>query len=574
MNLPGDHEIDESEVLDCIDPASVWNFLDEEGVTNTADTHTESQLWHLGHPPESAPLPAAGLQSQINPSDHVFLIASLVPWIHRALARGHGCLAFLCGATCSGKTTAAQLTAQHFKAKAFVVSSDLQAGMTGKTARDASLAQYVSQLERARREPVAILYDGVHLQLEDTKEKLQLAVQAGISLDCIGWFVADQRLEEEEEVQMLMKRQQQRFARFWNTGDGGAGDAKIVSVDQVRAMVRQLRATFLTNSLAPVKWGDGDLLQMLADPGPTRHRASSPDLRGSAEMLTMMATSPKGSRRSLGDNVASVLLPSAVAPVGRRRASADMSYLREYPTAAPPHGYVVLATRSGMPRMPAEHGGSGPVVVPPYALPPTFKCDSLMSSTVGFSPGPSLGPTPLDSPFSSMRSAHSLDSPTISPSAGRMILFQSGPPSDSSIPSLSTILRKNSIQASRPLSPPRAAQSQPSPATLNAVANIVTSLHQTLQLKNTQAGAAAMGPAAEGSPATPAHLTAPLAPPAGRRNSAPVGLAPFPFAPQCPEPQPVPKELQGLLPTPPPVVLLPDQFGHQLATPSEVVLPV
>eukprot|EP00667_Euglena_gracilis_P014121 EG_transcript_14596 len=380
---------------------TVWSFLNdmEDERVESVEDHEVPSTWHPRKSLDSAvpenPTPASPVQT-IDRAHHVFPMAHLVPWINGALARGSGCVAFLCGATCSGKTSSAQLTAQHFKARAFVVSSDLQYGMTGKTARDAiaaSLAQYASQLERAKQEPVAILFDGMHLQPEDTREKLHMAFFAGIPLENIGWFVADQKLEEDDEVQMLMTRQQQRFTRFWNTGSSSTqqGDAKIVPPDQVRAMVRKLRATFLPEGKALVRWDDARLLGMISEADANRVVKQANSRRSSADL-------------SYGDLVA-IQAQQYLTPTVWPAKEVISTELLHPITVGDPAMWAAQQAQLYAIRAPLPYG-VGPMIIPftdgHMQLDASGRCDAV--SIVGPSPGPSCGPSPADSPFASMQS--------------------------------------------------------------------------------------------------------------------------------------------------------------------------
>ena len=104
------------------------------------------------------------------------------------------------------------------------MSSDLQQqGTPGKTQDNASLLQYESQLERAKTQSFAILYDDMHLNADDTKRKFQLAINAGVPLGNVGWFVLDKGLPEDDEVLLLDKRQKEVLLRPPLQPPGGGG---------------------------------------------------------------------------------------------------------------------------------------------------------------------------------------------------------------------------------------------------------------------------------------------------------------------------------------------------------------
>lgn len=532
--------------------ATVWSFLDgDEDHETEPDDLTCSNVPSSWHSRQHSFSPFTHTAPQMKYAEHVFPIAQLVPWINGALAKNSGCVAFLCGATCSGKTTSAQLTAQHFKAQAFVVSSDLQCGMGAKSPQDvlsASLAQYLSQLERARKEPIAILLDGCHLQAQDIKEKLYLAFHACVPLEHVGWFVADQRLNEEDEVKMLMKRQQQRFARYWNTGDSSVqqGDAKIIPVEQVRAMVRKLRKTFLKEDMSLVDWDGSKVLDMISNVDPSRvlkpkpFEAAPSAVAGVAPFLVRPGWPTK-----------EMVFTEVPAPTGMEPAI----WVTRRPSPPPPYSmppYAAALTLEGYSAMDA-----------------TMRLESTPSSSaVGLSPGPSLDPSLAPSPHSQGTS------PTISPTTFGLKQTPTYLPAvpDPLAPSLSHILKANAIHSTRPLTPPRAAQPAPSPVTLSAVAAIVSTLHQTLNLKNAQAATGTSippslttGPHAVAKPA-PLTRASPSKGPAAvhsldlRRNSAPA--LSYPAPPDGPGGEwELPREMQGVLPTPPQVVLRPEVYG-------------
>ena len=513
-------------------------------------------LLNLGQEPNTQ---RQALSAQNNYTDHLFPATHLIPWITGVLQRKSVGVAFLCGAPSSGKTTIAQEVAKHFNAQACVVSSDLPSGMPGVSARDhqsAMWSQYISQLERAKKHSFAILYDGMHLDENGTKEKLQLAVLSGISLENVAWFVCDQQQEEEQEVALLMRRQKARFARFWNTDQQAPhqSDARIAPVDTVRMNVQKLRATYMDRDLRLLKWDDAKLLEMIADEDPdgfvARHFASKEPQPEQNEPWNRSAPAP-----------------------GTKRFGWPGEDLRiEVPQW--PHQ-----------QQPSPRRGSDPRASPPLASGPS--ADSVCHSwTPGPSPGPSLGPSPVPSPYPS-RIVSPVLSPRISPTlaAGpRRPSFGVQVPgvmplvfTDPGAPSLSGILKANYIRTSRPLSPQRCAASWqgpakqtagPSQATLNAVADIVMTLkrktphlHTKTNSESPTANQASqlllLYPTTKTAPA--ARPAAPATAPAATNGAASPTAGALLSTRLAPDYQ-VPRQIQGLLPTPPQVVMRPPVF--------------
>ena len=191
---------------------------------------------------------------------HVYPITHINQWMEGVFTRKSSGLAFLCGAPCSGKTRHARKLASQWGKQVFVVSSDveLQLGLAlSKDRKAASLSQYESQLERAQKESFVILFDDVHLSLEDLQKKVQLAaLKYWMPLTNIAFFVLDEKLPEEEEVQMLLKR----FA--WDS-EWIPSDAKKLCTEELRKQVRRLRRTFVGQKMELVQWDDDKLLAMM-----------------------------------------------------------------------------------------------------------------------------------------------------------------------------------------------------------------------------------------------------------------------------------------------------------------------
>eukprot|EP00667_Euglena_gracilis_P010340 EG_transcript_10522 len=121
-----------------------------------------------------------------------------------------------------------------------------------RTALEPAMQQFRDLVEQhttaVATRPQVIVLDDTNTCLRDFAAKVHVALEAGVPVANIAWFVADHGLPEDAEVEFLVKRQQQRHNRFWAAMDAGApqppSDGKVVAEDTIRRMVRRLRETF------------------------------------------------------------------------------------------------------------------------------------------------------------------------------------------------------------------------------------------------------------------------------------------------------------------------------------------
>jgi hypothetical protein len=185
--------------------------------------------------------------------------ATMLPlWLATVLTREDLCVAILCGAPCSGKSEATRRMAAIFGDLIAVVSDDL--ACDAQQAPDCKEVYPQSEFDAVIRslpqKPRVVVYDDSNVQFQNYAAKVTSALAAGVKVQNLAWFVFDQGLSENEEVEHLMVLQQKRLQNFWKSAkEGGmvttpsyASDGKVTTPDVVRRSVRTIRKQYFINS--------------------------------------------------------------------------------------------------------------------------------------------------------------------------------------------------------------------------------------------------------------------------------------------------------------------------------------
>jgi len=172
---------------------------------------------------------------------HLFHATELLQWVRGQLAKGHSCLAFICGAPGSGKSHLALEASSELGPSARVISEDLH------------YEEYDALPPTASREAwegaksIAVIFDAPDLR--SVASYVAEAAQAGVGPNHIAWFVLDGGLPEAQEVQRLRQRLPLAL---------GPSKPELTEADLLTA-VRGVRQLFRSAPTATNPWGIGTL---------------------------------------------------------------------------------------------------------------------------------------------------------------------------------------------------------------------------------------------------------------------------------------------------------------------------
>eukprot|EP01012_Entosiphon_sulcatum_P030284 TRINITY_DN3727_c0_g1_i2.p1 TRINITY_DN3727_c0_g1~~TRINITY_DN3727_c0_g1_i2.p1 ORF type:complete len:1148 (+),score=174.79 TRINITY_DN3727_c0_g1_i2:178-3444(+) len=223
----------------------------------------------------------------------VYPLSSILNWAETVTCHQDGskAIAFLCGAPGAGKSYFTKaLQAAFGEERVSVLSNDMQPGLY--FVRDHSvvftpadnpagrfdfglfqrlaLGPLIRQYRQTLTSPTSlIIFDDTNTVVRDWVTKVRIAIEAGIPLRNIAWFVADQRLQTNEEVRFLVGRQDLRQQSFWAAVESGQSphpsDGKYVNAKAISKFVNRLRATYFDGNGALQRWSEEWLRRQVKD---------------------------------------------------------------------------------------------------------------------------------------------------------------------------------------------------------------------------------------------------------------------------------------------------------------------